>query len=222
VRTETRIVRGEVRAVGMTGKAMRVSGMAARYNNPTVIQQGRTAFKEILLPGAFRKAVYAKQDTAFLINHDPNKLLGRVSSGTLRLQDTADGLHFECDFPDTEAARDAYASIQRGDMHGCSFKFATEPGDDEWSVERKADKAVAVRKIRNVAALDDVSAVTFPAYPNTSVNARSGFGDAHFEFENRSSIVIPAGLVVDEDEIDEVDSVEAIARRRQLLNIALL
>jgi uncharacterized protein len=225
MRTETRVIRGEVRAVSMAGKAMRVSGMAARYNNPAVISKNsKGTFKEMLLPGAFRKAVYARQDTAFLINHDPNRLLGRVSAGTLRLQDTSDGLAFECDFPDTEAAREAYASIQRGDMHGCSFGFGTDTGDDTWSMERdSAGKAVAFRKIHNVSALTDVSAVTFPAYPNTSVNARSNFGNAHFEFENRSSIVIPAGLVPDfDDEEDETDSVEAIARRRQLLNIALL
>jgi len=194
---------------------MRVSGVAAKYNNPTVIQQGRTSFKEVLLPGAFRKAVDAKQDTAFLINHDRSRLpLGRVSSGTLRLRDAADGLHFECDFPDTEEARSAYVSIQRGDMHGCSFGFGTDTGDDEWSMERGADgKAVAVRKIRNISALEDVSAVTFPAYPNTSVNARSQ------EFENRSAIEIPAGLIVEEP---ETDSIEEIERRRRLFNIALL
>jgi HK97 family phage prohead protease len=217
MRTETRIIRGEVRAVGAAGKAMRVSGIAARYNNPTVVQQGRIAFREVLVPGAFRKAVYAKQDTAFLINHDANKLLGRVSSGTLRLQDTSEGLSFECDFPDTQAARDAYASIQRGDMHGCSFGFGSEPDDSTWVTERGADgKATALRKIHNVSALNDVSAVTFPAYPNTSVNARSQ------EFENRSSIVIPAGLLDIDEEEDETDSVEAIARRRQLLSISLL
>jgi len=202
----------------MAGKAMRVSGIAARYNNPTVVQKdSKMAFKEVLLPGAFRKAVYAKQDTAFLINHDPNRLLGRVSAGTLRLQDTSEGLSFECDFPDTEAAREAYASIQRGDMHGCSFGFGTEVGDDKWAMERDASgKAVAVRKIHNVSSLQDVSAVTFPAYTNTSVNARSQ------EFENRSSITIPAGLVDIDEEEDGIDSIEAIARRRQLLSISLL
>jgi HK97 family phage prohead protease len=211
---EKRIVYGEVRAVGVAGKAMRVSGMAARYNSPTVIGRGeRGSFKEVLLPGAFRKAVTAKQDTAFLINHDANKLMGRVSSGTLRLRDTDEGLCFDCDFPDTEEARSAYASIQRGDMHGCSFGFGTETGDDEWSVERATGgKAVAVRKIRNVASLNDVSAVTFPAYDGTSVSAR---------FENRSAIMIPKEFEIVETE-DETDSVESIARRRQLLNISLL
>jgi HK97 family phage prohead protease len=218
MRTETRIVRGEVRAVGAAGKAMRVSGIAARYNNPTVIKLARSSFKEILLTGAFRKVVAAKHDTAFLINHDANKLMGRVSSGTLRLRDTSEGLEFDVDFPDTEEARSAYASIQRGDMHGCSFQFATETGDDEWSLDRAAadGKAVAVRKIRNVATLDDVSAVTFPAYPNTSVSARSQ------EFENRSAIKIPAGLVEELlEEVSDEDAADVVRRRRELFGIVL-
>jgi HK97 family phage prohead protease len=209
---ETRIVRGEIRAVGAAGKAMRVAGIAARYNSPTTIGrrgQGQS-FKEIILPGAFRKAVNARQDTAFLINHDPNKLMGRVSAGTLHLRESDDGLSFECDFPDTEEARSAYESIKRGDMHGCSFGFNTDKGDDEFTMETDALGRVPVRKVRNVAQLHDVSAVTFPAYDGTHVAAR---------MENLSSIQLPEEFDVEET---ETDSVEAIARRRQLLNISLL
>ena len=203
---ERRVLVGEVRA----GASLRVTGIAARYNNPTMIGSGsRKAFKEILMPGAFRKAVTEKHDAAFLINHDHNRLMGRVSSGTLRLHETAQGLEFECDFPNSECGRDAYASIQRGDMHGCSFGFTMkDSGDDDWSLEK--DGRVAVRRIRSIHQLQDVSAVTFPAYPNTSVSAR---------FENRSEIVIPKEFDVEEP---ETDSVEAIAKRRQLLHISLL
>lgn len=210
---ETRIVRGQVRAADISASQMRVSGMAALYNNPTLIGRGagKGRFKEVLLPGAFRKAVASKQDTAFLINHDMNRLLGRVSSGTLRLKDTAEGLQFECDFPDTEEARSAYASIKRGDMHECSFGFDTEPGDDEWAIDKEA--RTAVRSIRNVSRLSDVSAVTFPAYSGTMVKA--------MRMENISYVSLPEEFV-DADAPDDDDSVEAIARRRQLLNTALL
>jgi len=210
--SETRIVRGEIRA-SMAGKAMRVSGIAARYNSPTVIGrrgQGQ-AFKEVLLTGAFRKAVDAKQDAAFLINHDANKLLGRVSAGTLRLRDSAEGLCFECDFPDTEEARNAYTSIQRGDMHSCSFGFGTDKGDDEWTTETDERGKIAVRKIRNVSQLLDVSAMTFPAYDGTHVAAR---------MENLSSVQLPEEF--ETVEAPETDSTESIVRRRQLLNISLL
>jgi uncharacterized protein len=212
MRTETRIVRGDVRC-SMAGKSMRVSGLAARYNSPTMIGRrgAGQSFKEVLLPGAFKRAVEAKQDTAFLINHDVSKLLGRVSSGTLRLRDTAEGLSFECDFPDTEEARSAYAAIQRGDMHDMSFGFGADKGDDEWTMESDERGKYAFRKIRNVRELLDVSAVTHPAYNGTSISAR---------MENLSSISLPEEFETVEE--TETDSVESIARRRQLLSISLL
>src|SRR5580704_17834762 len=107
---ETRIIVGQVRAVA--GKAMRVSGLAARYNSPAKIGK---RFVEKLAPGAFRSAVQSKQDTKFLINHDANRLMGSVAAGTLRLRETNDGLEFDADLPDTEDARNAYAAIERGD-----------------------------------------------------------------------------------------------------------
>jgi phage prohead protease, HK97 family len=209
---ETRIVLGEVRAC-MSGKGMRVSGIAARYSNPTVIavKSANASFQEVLAPGAFRNAVAAKQDTKFLINHDVNRLMGSVAAGTLRLRESANGLEFEADLPESDDGRNAYASIKRGDMSECSFGFNCEAGDDRWDMTDVKGKRMARRTIRNIAELTDVSAVTFPAYGNTSVQARA---------EQRSEIVIPQEFVVVEE--PETDSVEAIERRRQLLNISLL
>jgi HK97 family phage prohead protease len=209
---ETRIIVGQVRAVA--GKAMRVSGLAARYNSPAKIGK---RFVEKLAPGAFRSAVQSKQDTKFLINHDVNRLMGSVAAGTLRLRETNDGLEFDADLPDTEDARNAYAAIERGDMHQCSFGFDCDKEDEQWEMGDDPDdraKRMAHRTIKNIRVLSDVSAVTFPAYSATHVQARSAE-----EIENRSDVVVPAEFIVKEP---ETDSVEAIARRRQLLGISLL
>src|SRR5260370_39959047 len=131
---ETRIVLGsQVRCMG-DGKAMRVAGVAARYNNPTVIgaKNARGSFQEVLARGAFRRALAAKQDTKFLINHDVNRLMGSVAARTLRLRESDEGLDFECDFSDSEDCRNAYASIKRGDMSECSFRFTCDEGDATW------------------------------------------------------------------------------------------
>src|SRR5882762_4668186 len=117
----------------MAGKAMRVSGLAARYMSPTKIATRSGKFVERIMRGAFSRAVTEKQDVAFLINHDPNRLMARVSSGTLRLRDSDDGLLFDADFSDTDDARAAYASIQRGDMHDCSFSFDPDC-EDAWDI----------------------------------------------------------------------------------------
>src|SRR5580692_3290000 len=145
---ERRIVVGEVRACA-TGKPMRVSGLAARYNYPAKIGK---RFMEKLAPGAFRHAVRSKQDVAFLINHDMNRLMGRVSAGTLRLRETDEGLEFDADLPDTEDGRNAYESIRRGDMHQCSFGFDNDV-DQQWEMGEDPDdraKKIPHRTIRNI------------------------------------------------------------------------
>jgi HK97 family phage prohead protease len=211
--TERRIVVGQVRAAAMSGKAMRVSGLAARYNSPTIIGTARGGFIERFVRGAFSRAIDARQDTALLINHDANRLMARISSGTLRLRDTEDGLEFDADLPDTEDARTAYAAIQRGDMHQCSVSWSGQDADWDSDVD-PADrtKKLPRRTIRNIETLHDVSAVTFPAYSDTKVVARS--------VEQRSEIVIPEEFIVAPPA--EEDSVEVIERRRRLLNLASL
>src|SRR5262249_7616398 len=110
---------------------------------------------------------------------------------------------------DSEDGRNAYASIKRGDMSECSFGFTCDEGDDSWDVETdERGKRMARRTVRNIAVLSDVSAVTFPAYDKTNIHAR----------EQRSEVVIPEKFIVE----PETDSIEAIERRRQLLNISLL
>jgi HK97 family phage prohead protease len=207
---ETRILVGaEIRTA--SAKQMRVSGLAARYNSVTTIgdAKNKRSFREVLAPGAFRAALtpaaLKENDPTFRVNHDPNQVMGRLSAGTLRLRESGDGLEFECDFPDSEAGRNAYESIRRGDIRHCSFGF--DDVDDDWEIDgdRKAK-----RTIRSIRRLSDVSAVTEPAYRETFVNARS---------EQRSQIEIPQQFIVEEP---ETDSVEAIARRRQLLGIALI
>jgi len=213
---EIRIINGDVRCSMGSGKAMRVSGMAARYDSPTKIGARAGKFIEVIRRGAFRSSLAAKQDTAFLINHDPSRLMARVSAGTLRLKETDEGLLFDADFPDTEEARTAYASIARGDMHDMSFGFDPDV-DADWDAETDPEdrsKRIARRSIRNFKRVLDVSAVTYPAYPNTSVHARSAV------IEQRSEIVIPEQFIVEPSEEETASFI--VERRRRLLDLAIL
>jgi len=213
--SEIRIINGDVRCSMGSGKAMRVSGLAARYENPTRIGTRAGKFLEVIKRGAFRSAIAAKQDTAFLINHDPSRLMARVSAGTLRLKETDEGLLFDADFPDTEEARTAYASIARGDMHDMSFGFDPDVDADWDSTEDPEDRKVrmARRSIRNFKKVLDVSAVTYPAYPNTSVHARSA------AIEQRSeTIVIPEQILI--ATVTNKDAEKIIERRRRIFDIA--
>jgi uncharacterized protein len=144
-----------------------VSGYAALYNTETVIFG---LWRERIAPGAFESALDGTDDVRALFNHDPSILLGRTRSKTLTLSEDAKGLKYHIQLPDTQHARDVRELIRRGDVSGSSFGFRIE--DDEWDdTPTKKGKLplVTIRKVE----LFDVSPVTFPAYPQTSVSARS-------------------------------------------------
>lgn len=107
-------------------------------------------------------------DVVFTFNHDKNLVLGRQSSGSLRLGTDDDGLRFEVDLPDTSAGRDVHALVARSDLRGCSFAFI--PGEDSWGV---APDGRQVRTHTSVRALIDASVVTHPAYTGTTVALRA-------------------------------------------------
>ncbi len=122
-------------------------------------------------PKAFDKALQRGDDVRALFNHEPDHLLGRSTSGTLRLSVDGAGLRYEIDLPDTQAGRDVATSIERGDLSGSSFSFNVERAD--WQEENGRD----VRVIRDVR-LFDVGPVTFPAYAATSTALRSEGDDS--------------------------------------------
>jgi len=78
---------------------------------------------ERIMPTAFDRAIREKDDCRALVNHNPDLLLGRTSAGTLKLFADTVGLGYEIIPPNTQAAKDCIASIERGDMTGSSFGF---------------------------------------------------------------------------------------------------
>lgn len=144
-----------------------VSGYAALYNTETVIAG---FFRERIAPGAFKAALAGTDDVRALFNHDSNIVLGRTKSGTLALSDTKKGLRYDIKLnPEDPEALSVRAKIQRGDVSGSSFGFIVMA--EEWQ-EPKDQRDLPLRTITEVE-LFDVSPVTFPAYPQTSVTARS-------------------------------------------------
>lgn len=149
-----------------TEGAPTVSGYAALYNTETVIAN---VFRELIAPGAFRSALDGSDDVRALFNHDPNFVLGRTKSGTLKLSETGKGLRYDVQLPKTQAANDVRELILRGDVSGSSFGFLVT--DDDWDETPMKRGEMPIRTIRSVE-LFDVSPVTYPAYPQTSVSAR--------------------------------------------------
>ncbi|WP_306253892.1 HK97 family phage prohead protease [Parvularcula sp. IMCC14364] len=139
----------------------KLAGMAAVYGVETDIG----AFKERIRPGAFERTLSSDADVLAFADHDPSKLLGRRSTGTLRLSDTDDGLLFELDVPDTATGRDVLALADRGDLGGMSFGFLVRDGGEMRDGDVRVLTDIDLREISVVSA--------WPAYSGTSVEARS-------------------------------------------------
>lgn len=142
----------------------KLTGHASVFNQVTKVpgnyeQIARSAFDRVLADPS--------TDVRALFNHDPNFLLGRQSSGTLRLSTDSEGLVFEVDLPNTTVGNDVRELAERGDLNGASFAFI--PDDDEWSTHQGR----RLRTHTSVRSLIDVSPVTFPAYTGASVSLRS-------------------------------------------------
>lgn len=131
-------------------------------------------FDEIIMPGALNKTDLT--DVRFLINHDVSKIpLARsrrnTGSSTMQLSVDEYGLNLDwvrLDVENNAEARSLYSAVQRGDITGMSFMFSV--ARDEWD-ELESDHPT--RRILEIGSVVEVSAVTFPAYENTEINARS-------------------------------------------------
>lgn len=145
------------------GEGNTIRGYAAVFNS----KSEDLGFREIIMPGAFDRALAEAHDVRALWNHNSDLVLGRTKSGTLRLSIDARGLKIEADLPDTQAGRDALTLIKRGDVDQMSFAFRVPAGGDAWTEEGRT-------QVRRVTDLDlvDVSPVAYAAYAKTKVSAR--------------------------------------------------
>lgn len=166
---ERRYFAFELRAEG-DAAAPKLTGYAAVFDTLSVVLY--QMFREKIARGAFASTL--GDDIRALWNHDTNVPLGRTKAGTLRLAEDAHGLRVEIDPPDTQAGRDAVESIRRGDVDQMSFGF--DVLGDEWDQGEDGQLIRTLTKIK----LYEVSPVVFPAYPQTTVSARTdpgAFGD---------------------------------------------
>jgi HK97 family phage prohead protease len=115
-----------------------------------------------------------RDDIRALFNHDPNLVLGRNRSGTLRLSEDSEGLHYEVDMPDTSYARDLTEAMQRGDVSQSSFGFKVAGPDGQDFAED--EDGFPLRTLSKIS-LFDVSPVTYPAYTDST----SGVGSRALE-----------------------------------------
>jgi len=116
-------------------------------------------FYEFIERGAFTPELINSSDVRALINHDPNLILARNTSGTLNLTADERGLKYEFEMPETSYGKDLAISMKRGDITQSSFAFTV--AEDDWSTD---DEGNNIRTIKKIDRLYDVSPVTYPAY----------------------------------------------------------
>jgi len=188
------------------------TGYAARFET---LSQNLGGFVEQIAPKSFNKTI-KEADVRALYNHEPDMLLGRTSSGTLRLAVDSDGLTYEIDLPDTTVGRDLAVLLERGDITGSSFGFRVIA--DEWS---ETPDGFPLRTLKEVA-LRDVGPVTFPAYVESSSALRSLAEARSLDYdlvadaaaENKLSEVLNGLSLEEEERSEEDDRVTPIIVRR--------
>lgn len=147
----------------ISGNTLR--GHAAVYDQVARIPGGYERFA----PGAFDEVIDQNQDVVAAIDHKMSMVIGRRSSGTLRLKSDGTGLAFEVDLPDTSYANDLRALVARGDVTGASVGYIPASDGEVFSRSRDGSNLTTVTRVER---LRDVSAVTLPAYVGTDVSLR--------------------------------------------------
>lgn len=127
-------------------------------------------FEEKIERGALDEADLS--DVCFFVNHEINKIplaRSKKESSTMRMKIDDKGLYIEADLDieNNNEARNLYSAIKRGDISGMSFMFTVD--DEEWE---GLESDLPLRRVKKIARVMEVSAVCFPAYAQTEIDAR--------------------------------------------------
>ncbi|MBQ1292797.1 MAG: HK97 family phage prohead protease [Clostridiales bacterium] len=168
---ERRNYQFEVRAEEREDGIKILTGRPIVYNSPTDIGG---YFQEVIERGALDETDLT--DVRFLVNHNTDMIplaRSRRNNGnsTMQMRVDTEGLFLEKVELDVEANADAkalYSAISRGDVSGMSMMFSV--AEDVWDY---TDPDYPIRKITKIGSVVEVSAVTWPAYDSTFIDARS-------------------------------------------------
>lgn len=196
----------EFRAEKRDGTVGLLAGYALKYDT---LSRNLGGFVETVKRGAVDKSLADGVDVMARYNHET--LLGRTSSGTVRLASDSVGLAYEIDLPDTSAGRDLAVLAARGDVYQSSFAFRTIA--DSWS---QTEQGYPLRSL-DALGLVDVAPVDDPAYLDTSAGLRSFAEHRGLSFDevrsaaeaNRLADLLTTAPVVDEERTADTDEVES-------------
>lgn len=168
---EVRSLEFEIRAeeTGNEERAGRLTGTPIVFNQVTDLGW----IREVIEPGALDNADL--KDVRFLVGHDTSGIpLARSrnnnENSTMQLTVGENGMDIrvDLDIENNPRAKELYSAVKRGDITGMSFMFTVDK--DAWE-DLESDQPL--RRITAISRVFEVSAVTFPAYEGTSLEAAS-------------------------------------------------
>ena len=167
---EKRSYNFEIRAEQDEKRGNIITGRPIVYNSRTDLGW----FDEVIEPGALNETDLT--DVRFLVNHDTKMIplaRSRRNNGnsTMMMSEDNQGLNLDYVSLDTEnnaTARSLYSAVNRGDLSGMSFMFSID--GERWE---NLESDHPTRYIEKIGSVYEVSAVTWPAYDSTEINARS-------------------------------------------------
>lgn len=166
---EARMATIEVRAAD--DDAPGIQGYGSVAEQATTIEGYFSDWDEEVAAGAWTQTIKTG-DIRSMFNHDTNQLLGRTSAGTLRLKEEDEGLWYDVDInTDDPMAMGVHAKVARGDVDGSSVWFRVVR--QEWTYPNDQNDLERPKRRILEAQLFEVGPVTFPAFEQTTSQARS-------------------------------------------------
>lgn len=162
-----------LRADDNTSTQKQLRGLAIVFNKASLDM----GFVEYIRPVAADRLIAERSDLRGLWNHDSSLTLARYSAGTLRYEKTTHGVAVEYDPPSW--ARGHVESVDRRDITGQSFGFFTLT-DDWWLQD-----GIPHREILDMEVIE-VSVVSFPAYPDTTIRVVNADARSVWEVERHT------------------------------------
>jgi HK97 family phage prohead protease len=210
---ETRFLVADLAPVGVEEREdgpPTISGMAPPWDS----WSEDMGFRERFMPGAFTDVLKSRSlDVVLAWNHDEAFPLGRTRNKTLDLAEGEKGFEYRGRPPQPSARVDEYLTLIRGGyVAGSSFAFTVkaDPKHESWATDERGN---ITRTIHRVSGLYDVSVVTRPAYPRSTValRRRDLFAAANLTEAERRQIV-------EREADDQADKLRRIAADRKTLD----
>nr|DAY78229.1 MAG TPA: prohead serine protease [Caudoviricetes sp.] len=167
---------------------MTLTGTPIVFDTPTTINTPDGAYTEVIKAGALDNADLT--DSRLLWAHDDTRVPLARTPKTLTFDMDSTGLHMTATLPDTEAAKEVYEAVRRDDVSGMSFAFTVAPNGDTWSEDGTTRTITAIQKVY------EVSVVPYPAYAETSVEARTARQHVQSRAAARRKAIILANMII--------------------------